>query len=259
MMRRALTATPAALLCAFLLVPVVALLAEAPLRRLPGLLSDEVVRDAIWVTVRTNLAANALILALGTPAAWALATRRFRGRALVLTLLELPLFLPPAVAGIALLSAYAQGGLFGDVLDRLGILLPFGPWAVVIAITFVAAPFYVRQAIAAFEAVDQDLLDVSRTLGASPSRSFFTVALPLAAGGLVAGWVLALARGIAEFGATIIFAGNVQGRTTTLTLAVYQQLETDIDLALAIGVLLLAISAAILLTYKLVGSWRASA
>lgn len=255
-MRRAAAALAIAIPVAFLAVPLVALFWEAPLGDLPSLLGTQAVRDAIWVTVKTNLAANVLIVAFGTPAAWILATRRFRGRALVLTLCELPLVLPPAVAGIALLSAYAQGGLFGDALEGLGVVLPFGPWAVVLAVTFVAAPFYLRQAVAAFGAVDPDLMDVARTLGASRTRTFWRVVLPLAADGLAAGWVLAFARGVAEFGATIIFAGNVQGRTQTLTLAVYQQLDSDVDVALALGVMLVALSAAVLLSYKLLGAWR---
>jgi molybdate transport system permease protein len=255
-MRRAGTALALGVVVAFLAVPVVALFVEAPLGDLWSLLGTGVVRDAIWVTIKTNVAANILILVFGTPAAWVLATRRFPGRTLVLTLCELPLVLPPAVAGIALLSAYAQGGLFGDALDSLGVVLPFGPWAVVLAITFVASPFYVRQAVAAFGAVDTELTDVARTLGASRTRTFWRVALPLAAGGLAAGWVLAFARGVGEFGATIIFAGNVQGRTQTLTLAVYQQLESSLDVALALGVLLVVLSAGILLTYKLLGAWR---
>jgi molybdate transport system permease protein len=254
--RRAAAALAIAIPVAFLAVPLVALFWEAPLGDLPSLLGTQAVRDAIWVTVKTNLAANILIVGFGTPAAWVLATRRFRGRALVLTLCELPLVLPPAVAGIALLSAYAQGGLFGDALDSIGVVLPFGPWAVVLAVTFVAAPFYLRQAIASFGAVDGDLTDVARTLGASRTRTFWRVVLPLAADGLAAGWVLAFARGVAEFGATIIFAGNVQGRTTTLTLAVYQQLDSDVDVALALGVLLVALSATVLVSYKLLGAWR---
>jgi molybdate transport system permease protein len=255
-MTRAATSLLLGIAVAFLAIPLVALLVEAPLGDLPSLLGRQVVRDAIWVTVKTNLAANALVLAVGTPAAWVLARRRFPGRGLVLTLCELPLVLPPAVAGIALLSAYAQGGLFGDALDRAGILLPFGPWAVVLAITFVAAPFYLRQAVATFAAVDRDLTDVARTLGASRTRTFWRVVLPLAAGGLAAGWVLAFARGVGEFGATIIFAGNVQGRTQTLTLAVYGQLDSDLDVALALGVLLVALSATVLVSYKLLGAWR---
>jgi molybdate transport system permease protein len=258
MIGRALAAVAAGLLVALLAIPLAALLIEAPLGEIPELLQSQVVRDAVEVTVKTNLVANVLILALGTPAAWLLATRRFRGRALVLTLCELPLVLPPAVAGIALLSAFAPTGLFGGALADAGIVIPFSPWAVVLAVTFVAAPFYLRQAIAAFESVDPDLTDVAKTLGASPTRAFWRVALPLAAGGLVAGWVLAFARGIAEFGATIIFAGNVQGETSTLTLTVYQQLEVDLDVALALSVVLLALSAGILLSYKLLATWRPS-
>jgi molybdate transport system permease protein len=257
-MRRAGGALVLGIVVAFLAVPLVALFVQAPLSDLPSLLRREEVRDAIWVTIKTNFAANVLILAFGTPAAWFLATRRFPGRAAILTLCELPLVLPPAVAGIALLSAYAQGGLFGDALDSIGVVLPFGPWAVVLAVAFVASPFYLRQAVATFMEVDGDLTDVARTLGASRTRTFWRVVLPLAAGGLVAGWVLAFARGVGEFGATIIFAGNVQGRTTTLTLAVYQEIDTNLDVALALGVLLVALSATVLLSYKLLGAWRSS-
>jgi molybdate transport system permease protein len=257
-MRRAGGALVLGIVVAFLAVPLVALFVQAPLSDLPSLLRRDEVRDAIWVTIKTNFAANVLVLLFGTPAAWFLATRRFPGRAAILTLCELPLVLPPAVAGIALLSAYAQGGLFGDALDSIGVVLPFGPWAVVLAVAFVASPFYLRQAVATFTEVDGDLTDVARTLGASRTRTFWRVVLPLAAGGLVAGWVLAFARGVGEFGATIIFAGNVQGRTTTLTLAVYQEIDTNLDVALALGVLLVALSATVLLSYKLLGAWRSS-
>ena len=235
-----------------------ALFAEVPLRDVPDLLREPAVRDAIAVTARTNAIANVLFLGFGTPAAYLLATRRFRGRALVITVLELPLVLPPAVAGIALLAAFGAGGLFGPELADAGIVLPFTEWAVVLAVTFVASPFYLRQAIAAFESVDPALPDAARTLGASPLRTFARIALPLAAGGLAAGWVLAFARGVGEFGATILFAGNVRGETQTLTLAVYEQLEADFDVALAIGILLVVLSAAVLLSYKLLTHWRSS-
>jgi molybdate transport system permease protein len=239
----------------FLALPLVALLYETPLRDVPGLLADPVVRDILAVTARTNAIANALILGFGTPTAYLLATRRFPGRALLVTLVELPLVLPPAVAGIGLLAAFGAGGLFGDELQQAGIVIPFSEWAVVLAVTFVASPFYVRQAIASFESVDPLLPAASRTLGAGPARTFWRVSLPLAAGGLVAGWVLTFARGIGEFGATIVFAGNVRGETQTLTLGIYEQLEANFDLALAIGTLLVLLSATILLTYKLVVSW----
>jgi molybdate transport system permease protein len=258
MIARAGSALALGVVVAFLAVPLVALFVQAPLEDLPDLLRRQEVQDAIWVTIKTNVAANVLIVAFGTPAAWVLATRRFPGRALVLTLCELPLVLPPAVAGIALLAAYAQGGLFGDALDSIGVVLPFGPWAVVLAVAFVGSPFYLRAAVATFSEVDGDLTDVARTLGASRTRTFWRVVLPLSASGLVAGWVLAFARGVGEFGATIIFAGNVQGKTTTLTLAVYQALDSSLDVALALGVLMVALSATVLLSYKLLGAWRSS-
>ncbi len=252
-MSRALPAACLAIVVAFLVLPVAALIAEAPLSDLPRLLGDDQVGDALAVTARTTIIANVLFVALGTPAAWLLATKRFRGRAVVITLMELPLVLPPAVAGIALLAAFGSGGLVGNSL-----VIPFTEWAVVIAIAFVASPFYLRQAIAAFEAVDSAQLEVARTLGASPLRTFWRVGLPLAASGLVAGWVLAFARGIGEFGATIIFAGSVRGETQTLTLAVYELFEASFDTALAIGVLLVAISAGVLVAYKVITSWRDS-
>src|SRR4029079_3577953 len=135
---------------------------------------------------------------------------------------------------------------------------PFSEWAVVLAVTFVASPLYVRQAISSFEAVDPVLTDAARTPGAAPGRTCRRIGLPLAAGGLAAGWVLAFARGVGEFGATIVFAGNVHGKTQTLTLAVYEELESDFDVALAIGVLLVILSAAVLISYKLLIAWRGS-
>ena len=198
---------------AFLAIPIVALFTEVPLRDVPGLLRDPAVQDTLKVTARTNAIANAAILLIGTPASYLLATRHFTGRALVITVIELPLVLPPAVAGIGLLAAFGAGGLFGATLQDNGIVLPFTEWAVVLAVIFVASPFYLRQAITAFESVDPTLHDAARTLGASPARTFVRIALPLAANGLVAGWVLAFARGIGEFGATIVFAGNVRGET----------------------------------------------
>jgi molybdate transport system permease protein len=254
----ALCALCLGLLLGFLALPLVALFAETPLGDLPDLLGEPVVRRALEVTARTNAVANVIIVLIGTPAAYLLATRRFRGRALVVTLVELPLVLPPAVAGIALLAAFGVGGLLGDELASAGIILPFSEWAVVLAIVLVASPFYVRQAIAAFEAVDGRMIDAARTLGAGPWRTFGRVVLPLARGGLIAGWVLAFARGIGEFGATIVFAGNVSGRTQTLPLAVYEQLGVDFDVALAIGLLLVVVSAGILLTYKLLSGWHGS-
>jgi molybdate transport system permease protein len=251
-----LLALCAGIVLAFLALPVVALFTQVPLVRVPHLLGEPAVRQALLVTARTTAIANALFLVIGTPAAYLLATRRFRGRSLLITIVELPLVLPPAVAGIALLAAAGRGGLFGDALANAGIVLPFSQWAVVLAVTFVASPFYVRQAIGAFEAVDGRLIDAARTLGASPARTFARVSLPLAASGLATGWVLAFARGVGEFGATIVFAGNVRGQTQTLTLAIYDQLEGNFDVAIALGIMLVALSAGVLLASKLLAARR---
>jgi molybdate transport system permease protein len=244
---------------AFFALPVLALFTQVPLRDLPDLLASAPVRQALEVTLRTTAVANAAILLVGTPAAYLLATRSFRGRGALVTVIELPLVLPPAVAGIGLLAAFGASGLLGGDLADAGIVLPFTEWAVVLAVTFVAGPLYLRQALSAFEGVDPALTGAARTLGAGPARTFRRVALPLAASGLLAGWVLAFARGIGEFGATIIFAGNVQGSTQTLTLAIYEQLESDLDVAIAISVLLVVLSAGVLISYKVLTAWSGSA
>ena len=254
----ALSALLAGIVIAFLALPIIALFTEFPLGDVPDLLRDPFVQDALEVTVRTNAIANALIIGLGTPTAYLIAMRRFPGRALVVTLIELPLVLPPAVAGIALLSAFGVGGLFGPALQDAGIVLPFTQWAVVFAVTFVASPFYLRQAITSFESVDPTLTAASRTLGAGRVRTLLRISLPLAASGLLAGWVLAFARGVGEFGATILVAGSVRGETQTLTLGIYEVLDSDFDQAVAIGILLVVLSATVLLSYKLILSWRSS-
>jgi molybdate transport system permease protein len=242
----------------FLFLPILALFLRISPSSLVSALTSDVALDALWVTVKTGLIAHAFVLGLGTPAAYLLATRRFRGRDVIITIFELPLVLPPAVAGIGLLAAFGRRGLLGDQLSALGISIPFTQVAVVMAVAFVAAPFYLRQAIAAFAAVDRSLFDASRTLGASPWRTFRRIALPLSAGGLGAGSTLAWARGTGEFGATIMFAGSFQGVTQTMPLAIYAELDQDVDVAIAIGALLVVLSAAVLLSVKLVPSWRPS-
>ncbi len=210
----------------FLALPVVAIFAHVSPGKLAAQLGNGVVTDALVVSLKTTLAAQALVLALGTPAAWVLASRRFHGRSLLVTLVELPLVLPPAVA------------------------IPFTQTAVVLAVSFVASPLYVRAAIAAFEGIDANIVDASRTLGAGPVRTFFRVVLPLSRAGLVAGAALAFARGLGEFGATIMFAGSLRGVTQTLPLAVYAEFDVNFDVALAVSALLILISAALLITLK---------
>lgn len=253
---RAVTAASLALTLAFLALPVIGILTRVGPGEIVRELGGETARQAIAVTAVTSLVAHAIVLGLGTPAAYALAGRRFRGRSLVLSLIELPLVLPPAVAGIGLLAAFGSRGLLGGALEVAGVRVPFTQAAVVMAVVFVSSPFYVRGAISAFESVDSSLTEVARTLGAGPWRVFRRVALPLAAGGLGAGSTLAFARGVGEFGATIIFAGSFPGRTETLSLAIYAELDRDLDTALAIGALLVALSVAILVSSKVIGRWR---
>ena len=230
----------------------VAIFAQQPPGDLLSALGEEGALDALWLSLRTTAAALALILLVGTPAAYLLATRRFRGRAGLITLIELPLVLPPAVAGIALLAAVGPSTLLGRAAQDAGLQLTLATAGVVVALTFVAAPFYLRQAIAAFEAIDPTLLDASRTLGASPARTFRSVAIPTALPGLVAGTALALGRALGEFGATLMFAGSFQGVTQTVPLAIYDRFATDFTAALALSAVLVAVSAAILLSVKLV-------
>jgi molybdate transport system permease protein len=253
---RVLVVAAVAAAFAFLLLPLVALFVRVSPAVLLAQLASPVAVEALLVSLETSAIAHVVILAFGTPAAYVLATRRFRARRVVIALVELPLVLPPAVAGVALLAAFGRRGLLGGELGALGISLPFTQAAVVLAVVFVASPFYVRQAIAAFEAVDPTLVEAARTLGADPFRTFRRVVLPIAAGGLGAGSALAFARGLGEFGATIIFAGSLQGVTQTLPLAVYAELDRDFEVALAIGALLVLVSVCILVGVKLLPAWE---
>ena len=244
------TAVAAAVAFVFLLLPIVAIFLRIPVRELFAQLDNQVARDALVVSLKTSAIAHIAVLVFGTPTAYFLARKRFPGRSAVITLIELPLVLPPAVAGIALLAAFGRFGLLGDQLDALGIQIGFTQTAVVLAVAFVESPFYLRGAIASFESVDENLVSAARTLGAGPWRVFGRIALPLAAGGLGAASALALARGLGEFGATLIFAGSLQGVTQTLPLAIYAQFDQDFDVALAISALFILAGAAILIGLK---------
>ncbi len=257
--RAALVAGAAVLMAVvltFLVLPIVALLTYQPVHDLIDGLRAQVTIDAIIVSLKTNAIAFAITVVLGTPFAYILARHQFRGRSVVITLVELPLVMPPAVAGLALLAAFGRLGLLGSELQVLGVDLAFTQAAVVLAILFVASPFYLRGAIAAFEALDGSVLDVAGTLGAGPVRRMLRVGIPLASGGLGAAAGASFARGMGEFGATILFAGSFQGVTQTLPLAVYSLFDANLDQAVAIGVLLLFVSAAILFASKLIlRSW----
>jgi molybdate transport system permease protein len=233
----------AAVALTFLALPVVAIFLRVSPTTLVHELSDPVARDALVVSLRTSAFAQALVVVLGTPTAYLLATRRFRGRNVLLTVVELPLVLPPAVAGIGLFAAFGRTGLFSTSV-------PFTQLAVVLAIAFVSAPFFVRTAVASFEALDPTLIAAARTLGAGPWRVFLRIAVPLAASGLGAGLALSFARGLGEFGATIMFAGSLQRVTQTLSLAIYAEFARNFDVALAMGALLVAFSFFLLLVVK---------
>jgi molybdate transport system permease protein len=243
---------------AFLALPIVGIFAHTSPAKIIDQLSNPVVADALIVTVKTSLVAQAAIILFGTPTAYLLATRRFPGHSLAITLVELPLVLPPAVAGIGLLAALGRFGLLGSSLSALGVELPFTQAAVTVAVAYVASPLYIRQAIAVFEATDPHLTAASRTLGAGPVRTFFRVVLPLSRGGLVAGLALSFARGLGEFGATIMFAGSLARVTQTLPLAIYQEFDVNFNVTLAMSAVLVAISAVLLLTLRIGLSWRSS-
>jgi molybdate transport system permease protein len=236
----------------FLTLPVLAIFVDQSPADLVASLGEPGALDALWLSLRTTATSMVIIVAVGTPAAYLLATRSFRGKAVVVTLVELPLVLPPAVAGIALLAAVGPAGLLGGTIEAVGIELALETAGVVVALTFVASPFYVRQGMAAFAAVDRTLLDASRTLGDSEARGFVRVMIPAALPGLAAGGALALGRALGEFGATLMFAGSFEGITQTVPLAIYDRFATDFDSALALSAILVAVSAAILLAVKLV-------
>ena len=197
---RAVLVVSLALALVFLALPVLAIFVDQPPSDLLSALGEPGALDALWLSLRTTAAALAIIVLVGTPAAYLLATRRFRGRTVAITLIELPLVLPPAVAGIALLATVGPSGILGGLIEDSGVRLTFETAGVVVALTFVAAPFYVRQAQAAFMAIDPRWLEASRTLGVSEGRTFARVAVPTAASGLLAGGALALGRALGEFG-----------------------------------------------------------
>ena len=239
---------------AFLAAPLVALVWRAWRTGAlgPGVAADDVVLDALRLSGLTTALALGLAVAFGTPLAWVLARRAFRGRQLVETLVDLPLVLPPVVAGVALLTAFGRRGLLGAELEALGIALPFTTAAVVVAQVFVAAPFYVRSARIGFAAISREVEEAAAIDGADGWRVFRDVTWPLARHGVLAGAVLCWARALSEFGATLLFAGNLQGRTQTMPLAIMSAFEGDLGEALALAVLLLALSAAVLLIARAV-------
>ena len=238
---------PGVLALAFLLLPLLALLVRAPWRGLPAQLTSAEVWQALQLSLVSATAATAVSLVLGVPLAWLLARTDFPGRGLVRALVTLPLVLPPVVGGVALLLALGRNGIIGKWLDSwFGITLPFTTTGVVIAEAFVAMPFLVISVEGTLRAADPRFEEAATTLGASRFTAFRGVTLPLIAPGIAAGAVLAWARALGEFGATITFAGNFPGRTQTMPLAVYLALQNDPEAAVSLSLVLLAVSIAVL-------------
>ena len=237
---------PAALGAALVLVPLVAMVLRVPWTDFPALVASDSAQAALWLSLRTSAISTVLCVLLGVPMAMVLARTSFRGQAVVRSLVLLPLVLPPVVGGIALLYTFGRRGLLGETLEVLGIQVAFTTAAVVLAQTFVALPFLVLSLEGALRTAGQQYDVVAASLGASPSTVFRRVTLPLTVPGLVSGAVLAFARALGEFGATITFAGSLEGVTRTLPLEVYLLRESDPDGAVALSLLLVVVAVVVI-------------
>lgn len=237
---------PAAAGAALVVLPLVALLARVEWADLPSLLTSESARSALWLSLRTAAVSTVLCVVLGVPMAFVLARARFPGQALLRALVLLPLVLPPVVGGIALLATFGRRGLLGESLDVLGIQVAFSTTAVVLAQTFVALPFLVISLEGSLRTAGRRYEVVAATLGARPTTVLRRISVPLVLPGLLSGAVLAFARALGEFGATITFAGSLQGVTRTLPLEIYLQRETDPDAAVALSLLLVVAAVAVI-------------
>ena len=242
---------PAAIGLALFVIPVLGLLVRAPWQDLPALLSAEMVADTLWLSLLSSVAASVVSLLLGVPLAWMLARFEFPGRAVVRGVVLLPLVLPPVVGGAALLFALGRRGMVGAPLERVtGLTLPFTTWGVIVAVSFVAMPLMVITVEGALRNLDPRFERAAETLGARRWTVLRRVTLPMITPSLVAGAALTWARALGEFGATLTFAGNLQGRTQTLPLAVFVALETDRDTAIALSLVMVVLSLAVLISLR---------
>jgi len=239
-----------AVVVTFIGLPLVALFSFGTLSGFLDSLSSPVLVQAVQLSIVTTLTTLVLVIVFGTPIAYFNARHRYRGKRVIETLTDLPIVLPPAVAGVALLLAFGRRGLLGQYFSILGINIAFTTTAVVLAQIFVSSPFYIRQATTSFEDVDPDYERAAHTLGASGAGTFFRVTVPIALNGLVSGALFTWARALGEFGATIIFAGNLQGVTQTMPLAIYTTLDSSLDSAVYLAVILVLISFAVIASVK---------
>jgi len=252
--RRTIATIGAAVLVAsvtlYLALPILALFFRTTPDLFLSSLFDAEVKSALLLSLSTSVLSLLTVILVGTPFAYVHSRTTYPGKIFVDTLIDLPLVLPPAVAGFALLVLYGRVGLLGRYLNLFGITLAFTTLAVIMAQIFVASPFYLRQAKSLFEQLDPAYEQTARTLGASPIRVFLTVTIPLTAGGLVSGAVMTFGRALGEFGATIMFAGNLPGVTQTMPLAVYGAMQGDFNIGITISILLVIISFAIMIAVR---------
>ncbi len=254
---RMLSGGVAFLYVVFIGLPVLALLVRAAQQGgFWDAATSETALSAMRLSLATSFVSMVVVVLAGTPFAYLLARSQSPFARTVDTLVELPIILPPVVAGVAMLMAFGRGGLLGPALEGAGVVIPFTTVAVVFAQVFVAAPFYIRAAKLGFQSVARDYEEVSQTLGVSPWATFWRTTLPLAGPSVITGLGLAWARALSEFGATLMFAGNLIGETQTMPLAIMTAMETDLDNALALSVLLLAGSAAVLTAIGVAGRRR---
>jgi molybdate transport system permease protein len=237
---------------AFLALPIVALLVRAVQSgALTSALAGRAVLDALVLSLSSTAVSLLIVIVVGTPLAFVLARTSFRGKAVAESLVDLPIVLPPSVAGLALLFAYGRNGIAGESLEFLGITLPFTTLAVIVAQVFVASPFYIRAARSGFRTVAPEVEEAARVDGASENAVLGRITLPLAAPALGAGLVLAWARALGEFGATILFAGSISGRTQTLPLLVYSEFQDSLDAATAAATILVLAALGVLIAVRL--------
>lgn len=236
----------------FFTLPLLSLLLRITPDEFISALCDSGVKNAIILSLITASAATILTVLIGTPLAYLSAWVPYPGRNLVETLVDIPIVLPPSVAGLALLVLLGRRGLLGSWMNDHGITIIFTIFAVIIAQIFVAGPLYIRQARSAFAMVDPVYEDAARTLGATPLKAFLKVTIPLAKTGLISGVILCFARAIGEFGATIMVAGNLPGKTQTMPLAIYGLMQSDLTASIALSLVLIGISCIILILIRLV-------
>ena len=255
----AVAAVAAGALFLLLLLPLLGLLVRVAPGELLARLGTPLILSALRLSLYTSTLATLSVVALGLPTAYLLATKHFPGKRVLEVLIDLPMVLPPTVAGVGLLLAFGRAGLAGRALGTFGLSIPFTTLAVIIAQVFVASPFFVSAAVAGLREVESRYVDAAATLRAQPAFAFRHVLLPLALPSVLSGMVMTWARALGEFGATIMFAGNLTGRTQTLPLAVYMALETDLQAAVVLSVILLILSFTLLFALRFTpwrGRWR---